>query len=176
LDQVNKRERDDASVVLLIPALKAFARTLSRNPTDADDLVQETLLRTLKSFDSFEPDTRLKSWMFTIMRNTFITRAKVAAREAPGLAECVANSASVQANQEFSSSVRDVQKAIDQLPPHYREVLFLIGVSGVSYDETAKICECTIGTVKSRLNRARTHVLQELGERLADDPESGRGN
>jgi RNA polymerase sigma factor (sigma-70 family) len=151
-----------------MPALKAFARTLSRNSTDADDLVQETLLRTLKSFDSFEPDTRLKSWMFTIMRNTFITQVKIANREAPGAAECVATTYAVEASQEWSSNVREVQDAIDRLPAHYRDVLLLIGVFGVSYDETARICGCNIGTVKSRLNRARMQILKQLGEAPAD--------
>jgi RNA polymerase sigma factor (sigma-70 family) len=159
-----KRARDDVSVVRLMPALKAFARTLSRNSADADDLVQETVLRTLKNFDSFQPNTRLKSWMFTIMRNTFITRVKIADREAPGAKECVSTTRAVAASQEWSTNVREVQEAIDRLPAHYRDVLLLIGVSGVSYEETARICGCNIGTVKSRLNRARMQILEQLGE------------
>src|SRR4051812_14576769 len=86
----NDRPRDFPSVVELIPALRAFARTFYRNPTDADDLVQDTLVKALNAFESFEPGTRLKSWMFTIMRNTFYTRIKVYTREAPGAVDCVA--------------------------------------------------------------------------------------
>src|SRR5690242_7141922 len=94
--------RDDSSIVELIPALRAFARTFYRNPIDADDLVQETLVRALKGFDTFNPGTRLKSWMFTIMRNAFYTKVKVYNREAPGLAECVAVRPAVEATQEWS--------------------------------------------------------------------------
>ncbi len=159
--------RDDASIVDLIPALRAFARTFYRNPTDADDLVQDTLVKALNSFDSFEPGTRMKSWMFTIMRNTFYTRVKVYSREAPGAADCVAVRPAVEASQEWSVKSREVKEAIDRLPPHHREVLVLIGVLGVSYEETAQICGCAMGTVKSRLNRARLHILAELGEASA---------
>ena len=161
------RARDDASIVELLPALRAFARTFYKDPTDADDLVQDTLLKALKSFDSFVPNTRLKSWMFTIMRNTFYTRIKVYAREAPGAADCVAARVAVEASQEWSIRSREVQDAINRLPPHHREVLVLIGILGVSYEETAEICGCAMGTVKSRLNRARLHILQELGETSA---------
>jgi RNA polymerase sigma factor (sigma-70 family) len=158
------RVRDDASIVELLPALRAFARTFYRDPNDADDLVQDTLLKALRSFDSFEPNTRLKSWMFTIMRNTFYTRVKVYAREAPGGADCVATQPAIEASQEWSIRSREVRDAINRLPSHHREVLVLIGVLGVSYEETAKICGCAMGTIKSRLNRARLHILEELGE------------
>ncbi|HEY6633538.1 MAG TPA: sigma-70 family RNA polymerase sigma factor [Rhizobiaceae bacterium] len=159
--------RDDASIIELLPALRAFARTFYRDSTDADDLVQETLVRALKSFDSFEPNTRLKSWMFTIMRNTFYTRVKISSREAPGTADCVAARPAVEASQEWSVRSREVHEAINRLPPYHREVLVLIGVLGISYEETAEICGCAIGTVKSRLNRARLHILDELGETSA---------
>lgn len=156
--------RDDASIVELLPALRAFARTFYRDPNDADDLVQDTLVKALRSFESFEPGTRLKSWMFTIMRNTFYTRIKVYSREAPGVADCVADRPAVAPSQEWSIRSREVRDAINRLPPHHREVLMLIGVLGVSYEETAEICGCAMGTVKSRLNRARLHILEELGE------------
>jgi RNA polymerase sigma factor (sigma-70 family) len=160
--------RDDASIVELIPALRAFARTFYRNPNDADDLVQDTLLKAIKSFDSFEPNSRLKSWMFTIMRNTFYTRVKVYAREAPGAVECTGMRPAVEPSQEWSIKTREVREAINRLPPQNREVLMLIGVLGVSYEETAQICGCAMGTVKSRLNRARLRVLEDLGEGSAD--------
>ncbi|MER8433642.1 sigma-70 family RNA polymerase sigma factor [Mesorhizobium caraganae] len=153
----------------LIPALRAFARTFYGAPNDADDLVQETLVKALKAFESFEPGTRLKSWMFTIMRNTFYTKVKVYAREAPAAADCVAGKLSVQATQEWSVRAREVANALDKLPPHQREVLTLIGMLGVSYEETAEICGCAVGTVKSRLNRARIQILEDLGEASAAD-------
>ncbi|MEZ2330678.1 sigma-70 family RNA polymerase sigma factor [Mesorhizobium sp. RCC_202] len=157
-------ERDDDSIVELIPALRAFARTFYQASNDADDLVQETLLKALKAFESFEPGTRLKSWMFTTMRNTFYTKIKVYTREAPAAADCVAGTLSVQATQEWSARAREVANALNKLPPHQREVLTLIGMLGISYEETAEICGCAVGTVKSRLNRARIQILEDLGE------------
>ncbi|RTL65315.1 MAG: sigma-70 family RNA polymerase sigma factor [Hyphomicrobiales bacterium] len=157
-------EANEISIVDLIPALRAFARTFCRAPDDADDLVQETLLKGLANLDKFEPGTRLKSWLFTIMRNTHYTRVKIAAREAPGLLDCASSRPVSEASQDWSMQSKEVHQAIQQLPPHQREVLMLIGVLGVSYEETADICGCAVGTVKSRLNRARAGVLEMLGE------------
>ncbi len=156
--------RENAEIIELIPALRAFARTFCRNPDDADDLVQETLTKGIANIDKFEPGTRMKSWLFTIMRNTFYTRIKVAVREAPGLGDCVSSQVTSEASQEWSAQAREVRTAIEQLPEHQREVLVLIGVLGMSYEETAEICGCAVGTVKSRLNRARTGILDYLGE------------
>ena len=153
-----------AQIIELIPALRAFARTFCRNPDDADDLVQETLTKGIANIDKFEPGTRMKSWLFTIMRNTFYTRIKIAVREAPGLADCVSGRVTSEASQEWSAQAREVRAAIEQLPEHQREVLVLIGVLGMSYEETAEICGCAVGTVKSRLNRARAGILDFLGE------------
>jgi RNA polymerase sigma-70 factor (ECF subfamily) len=154
----------EISVVDLIPALRAFARTFCRIPDDADDLVQETLTKALGNLDKFEPGTRLKSWLFTIMRNTHYTRVKAAAREAPGLLDCASSRPISEATQDWSLRSKEVHAAIQKLPEHQREVLMLIGVLGVSYEETAEICDCAVGTVKSRLNRARAHVLELLDE------------
>jgi RNA polymerase sigma factor (sigma-70 family) len=156
-------------IVELIPALRAFARTFCRDISDADDLVQETLTRGLANLDKFEPGTRMKSWLFTIMRNSFYTRAKSAAREAPGLADCASGRPITEATQEWSVRSREVHDAINRLPPAKREVIMLIGVLGVSYEDAAEVCHCSIGTVKSRLNRARASILQLLGE---DSPEA----
>ncbi|WP_244620192.1 sigma-70 family RNA polymerase sigma factor [Mesorhizobium sp. NFR06] len=156
---------DEISIVDLIPALRAFARTFCRVPDDADDLVQETLTKGLANLDKFEPGTRLKSWLFTIMRNTHYTRIKAAAREAPGLLDCASGRPISEPSQDWSVQSREVHQAVQKLPSHQREVLMLIGVLGVSYEETAEICGCAVGTVKSRLNRARAGVLEYLGER-----------
>jgi RNA polymerase sigma factor (sigma-70 family) len=158
------RPDDRSSIVALIPALRAFARTFCRDVTEADDLVQETLTKGLANLDKFEPGTRMKSWLFTIMRNTFYTRAKARRREAPGLTDCASGQLVSQATQEWSVRSREVHEAINRLPPAKREVLVLVGVLGVSYEEAAEICHCSVGTVKSRLNRARASVLAFLGE------------
>jgi len=159
----------ETSIVELIPALRAFARTFCRDVSDADDLVQETLTKGLANLDKFESGTRMKSWLFTIMRNSFYTRAKSSMREAPGLADCASGRPVTEATQEWSVRSREVHDAINRLPPAKREVIMLIGVLGVSYEEAAEVCHCSIGTVKSRLNRARASILQLLGE---DSPEA----
>lgn len=158
------QETNEVSIVDLIPALRAFARTFCRIPDDADELVQETLTKGLANIDKFEPGTRMKSWLFTIMRNTYYTRIKVAAREAPGLLGCASVRPISEATQEWTIQGKEVHAAIQKLPEHQREVLMLIGVLGVSYEETADICGCAVGTVKSRLNRARANLLELLGE------------
>jgi RNA polymerase sigma factor (sigma-70 family) len=157
-------QKNDDDVVDLIPAMRAFARTFCPDPSDADDLVQETLTKALANMDKYQEGTRMKSWMFTIMRNTFYTRIKTYVREAPGAAACVSERPVVEATQEWSIRGREVHDAMNRLSPHHREVLMLIGVLGVSYEEAADICKCAVGTIKSRLNRARLSILEDLGE------------
>jgi RNA polymerase sigma-70 factor (ECF subfamily) len=98
------------------------------------------------------------------MRNTFYTRIKIANREAPGAADDAAARPAVDATQEWSARRHEIAGALSRLSDQQREVLVLIGVMGMSYDETAGICGCAIGTIKSRLNRARLRLLEELGE------------
>lgn len=159
--------RADDEIVTLIPALRAFARTFYRESDEADDLVQETLTKGIAKIHQFQPGTSMKSWLFTIMRNTFNTRFKIAKREAPGPAECVSSRPAVNPTQEWSARGVEIRDAIQRLPEQQREVLMLIGVLGVSYEETAEICGCAMGTVKSRLNRARLRLLGEMGEASA---------
>jgi RNA polymerase sigma factor (sigma-70 family) len=155
---------EEPTIVDLIPALRAFARTFCRDPSEADDLVQETLTKGIANIDKFEPGTRMKSWLFTIMRNTFYTAVKASNREAPGLLDCASGRPTSEATQEWSVRGKEVQAAINRLPECHREVLVLVGVLGMSYEEAAAICGCAVGTVKSRLNRARLSVLTDLGE------------
>jgi RNA polymerase sigma-70 factor (ECF subfamily) len=106
----------------------------------------------------------MKSWLFTIMRNAFYTRLKDNKRETPGSADCISGNPARDATQEWSARGREIADAIQRLPREQREVVMLIGVLGVSYEEAASICGCAIGTVKSRLNRARLRLLKELRE------------
>ncbi len=154
----------DSDIVDLIPALRAFARTFCRNIPDADDLVQETLMKGIAALDQFTPGTKMKSWLFTIMRNTFNTRIKAYVREAPGAEKCISERSIMMASQEWSLKVRELKLAIERLPQQQREVLILIGLLGTSYDDTAEICGCAVGTVKSRLSRGRLRLLEELRE------------
>jgi RNA polymerase sigma factor (sigma-70 family) len=154
----------DNEIVSLIPALRAFARTFYRDPSDADDLVQETLTKALAKIHQFAEGTSMKSWLFTIMRNTFYTRIRLANREAPGAADDAAARPAIDATQEWSARRHEIAVALSRLSDQQREVLVLIGVLGMSYDEAAEICGCAMGTIKSRLNRARLRLLEELGE------------
>ena len=151
-------------LVELIPALRAFARTLCRNVDEADDLVQETLVKAIANLERFAPGSRLKSWLFTIMRNTFYTRVKVAYREAPGLLTCASEQPSSAESQEWSQRSREVARAIALLPEPQRQVIVLVCMIGFTYGEAAEICGCGIGTVKSRLNRAREKLIAALGD------------
>lgn len=153
-----------SDVVALIPALRAFARTFCQKPEEADDLVQETLMKALANLDKFEPGTRLKSWLFTIMRNSFCTRIKKSSRESIGLPEALAASLVTEASQDWVVQADEVRRALERLPAHHREILVLIVMLGERYEDAAVICGCAVGTVKSRLNRAREQLRRELGE------------
>ena len=166
-------------IAALIPALRAFARTMLPDRSDADDLVQETLLRGIANLHLFRPGTNLKSWLFTIMRNTFYTSLKVRKRERPGDVDCVASVRAVQPTQDWAVRGGEIRAALDALSPEQREVVVLVGALGVSYEDAAVICGCAVGTIKSRLNRARSKILEFMGsdgarDLLADDDPVGR--
>lgn len=154
----------DQNIVSWIPPLRAFARSFCRNPDDADDLVQETLAKALAKIHQFKPGTKMKSWLFTIMRNTFYTQLRVTSREHPAAGHDVAAVPAVDPAQEWSARGNEISTAIESLPSKQREVLVLVGALGATYDEAAEICDCAVGTVKSRLNRARAHLLVALDE------------
>ena len=149
-------------IVDVIPALRAFARTFCQNQNDADDLVQETLVRALAHVDHFQEGTRLKSWMFTIMCNTFCTRYRISRREAVGVTECISSKESVQPEQEWRLRGRELEAACSNLPDKYRSAFEFIFIDGRSYEEAAQHFHCPIGTIKSRVNRARRHLMIEL--------------
>lgn len=150
------------SVIDLLPRLRAYAWTLARNRADADDLVQETLSRALRYHDKFAPGTHLRSWLFTIMRNTHFTAVKKFTREQPGAVDCVSGSVVVEPEHDRVLEHKELWAAINRLPGQYREMLILVLVLGESYEEAARICTCAIGTVKSRVNRARRMVIIDL--------------
>jgi RNA polymerase sigma factor (sigma-70 family) len=154
----------DGEIIALLPALRAFARTFARNDNDADDLVQETLIKAISHLHQFTPGTKMKSWMFTIMRNTFYSSVVRRKREGPSPNDGVQDLLKVEQTQEWSVRSGEVRRALMRLPQHQREVITLIGILGVSYEEAARIAKCNIGTVKSRLSRARAQLARELGE------------
>ena len=154
-------------VVALIPALRAFAWSLSHNSADADDLVQDTLIKAWTHREKFEPGTNLRAWLFTILRNTFYTNAVRRRREVSDENGKHAASLSAGPTQDWSVAMRALQVALQQLPDEHREALILVGAAGLSYEEAAEICGCALGTIKSRVNRARARLLRIME---ADEP------
>lgn len=165
-------ERDEQGftedVVALIPALRGYAWVLTKRQEDVDDLVQDTLVKAIANIHRFQMGTNLRAWLMTIMRNTFFNRIQRASRERTGAADCVSHSLSVSPTQEWALRGKETIAAIMDLPTHYREVLILVVMLGESYETTAEICGIAIGTVKSRVARARGMVIKRLqGERPA---------
>jgi len=156
-------------VVGLIPALRAFAWSLSHNGSDADDLVQETLIKAWSNRDKFELGTNLRAWLFTILRNTYYTSLLRRRREVRDETGEYANSLHSAPTQDWSVAMRALQTALAQLPHQHREALILVGAAGLSYEEAAEICGCALGTIKSRVNRARTRLLKIMDADDASD-------
>lgn len=154
-----------AEIVAAIPAMRAFARSFYKYPDQADDLVQDTLMNAWRHIDQYTPGTNLKSWMFTIMRNTFITQYRRQRREAVGAIEDVAELSRAQApGQVWKLRANEVQTALHKLPPEQRSAIVLCCVMGHSYQEAASIWDCECGTIKSRINRGKARLLVLLGE------------
>jgi RNA polymerase sigma factor (sigma-70 family) len=149
--------------VQLIPSLRAYARALIRHSDEADDLVQETLYKAIANVDRFEQGTNLRAWLFTIMRNTFFTNVKKRLRESPAAADCASVQAITQPNTASYIEGQRIMAAINQLPEHHREILVLVVILGESYEDAAVICNCAVGTIKSRVNRARKMIIDQIG-------------
>lgn len=158
VDACVPQKHDD--VLDYIPSLRAYALSLTRNKTDADDLVQETLTKAIAKFHLFRTGTNLRAWLMTIMRNTFFTQIRKSKREPTGAADCVSTVLTVPATQEWVLHGKELQKAVMDLPVHYRETIFLVIMLGHSYETAAEICGVAVGTIKSRVNRARV-ILQK---------------
>jgi RNA polymerase sigma-70 factor (ECF subfamily) len=156
-------------VVGLIPALRAFAWSLSHNGSDADDLVQETLIKAWTNRDKFEDGTNLRAWLFTILRNTYYTSVIRRRREVRDEQGEYAGALRTPATQDWSVAMGALQAALAQLPDEHREALILVGAAGLSYEEAAEICGCALGTIKSRVNRARARLLKIMDADEAAD-------
>ncbi len=149
-------------IVEVIPNLRAFSRSLVNNPSQADDLVQGALMRALSNLDKFEAGTNLRAWMFTILRNLYYSELRKRKREVEDADGGYAESLSTQPNQIAAMELLDFRAALNQLPAEQREALILIGASGFSYEDAANICDCAVGTMKSRVNRARARLSDLL--------------
>lgn len=151
------------SLVATIPNLRAFALSLCGDSHLANDLVQETLMKAWASRDSFQPGTNLKAWLFRILRNTFFSDYRKSRRMVQDEDGKAAENLSTPPEQEGFADLQDFRRMLGKLPPDQREALLLIGAEGVSYEEAAAITGCAIGTMKSRVNRARIRLGQMMG-------------
>ncbi|MGO8919477.1 MAG: sigma-70 family RNA polymerase sigma factor [Stellaceae bacterium] len=148
----------------LIPRLRRYARSLTRDTTRADDLVQDCLCRAIRKRHLFEPDTDLRAWLFTLMHNQYVNNVRGAVREGINIpVEDVAPILSTAATQSASLDLRDLDRAMARLPVEQRHVLLLVGLEGFAYDDVAKILNVPVGTVRSRLSRAREALRHWLG-------------
>ena len=152
-----------------VPSLRAFAISLSGNVDRADDLVQETLLRAIANIESFQPGTNMSAWMFTILCNLFRSEYRKRRREVEDTDGSYAESLKSQPEQGSHLEFKEFRAALAKLPPDQREALILVGASGFSYEEAAAICECAVGTIKSRVNRARNRLADLLAIEGAED-------
>lgn len=146
-------------IAAVIPQLRACGRSLSGSSDRADDLVQEAVLRAWAARDRFQEGTSFKAWTFTILRNLFLSqmrRTRFSAEWDDLAAERVL---AAPADQDRHLHVADVQRALEKLPEAQREALVLVGAGGVTYEEAAEICDCPIGTIKSRVARGRTALI-----------------
>ncbi len=159
--------RDD--IVATLPNLRAFAISLSGNVDKADDLVQETLVKALANIDSFEPGTNLPAWLFTILRNLFRSEYRKRKREVEDSEGRFAQMLSTRPEQSSRLEYKEFQKALAKISADQREALILAVASGFSYEEAAQICGCAVGTIKSRVNRARAKLAEMLGIQSVDD-------
>ena len=157
------------TMLAAVPSLRAFAISLCGNVDRADDLVQECLLRALANIDSFEPGTNMQAWLFTILRNLFRSEYRKRRREVEDANGSHAEGLKSPPEQINHLEFGELRAALDTLPDDQREALILVGASGYSYEETANICGCAVGTIKSRVNRARNHLARLLSVDSADE-------
>jgi RNA polymerase sigma-70 factor (ECF subfamily) len=144
-----------------LPNLRAFAISLIRSRDRADDLVQDTIMKAWAKQDSYQPGTNMRAWLVTILRNEFYSQIRKSGREVQDTDGVYTSRMSVPPEQHGSVDLQDFRAALAKLPDDQREAILLIGASGFAYEEAAEICGCPVGTIKSRVSRARTR-LQEI--------------
>jgi RNA polymerase sigma-70 factor, ECF subfamily len=147
----------------VMPHLRGYARALTRNADAADDLVQDALVRAWASRDQFAPGTNFRAWMFTIMRHRFLDECR--RNRGPHLAiEDVSNHAALVSGPAQDSAIEfeEMACAYWQLAPNHREILMLVGALGLEYEEAAAVIGCAVGTVRSRLSRARNELQNQI--------------
>jgi RNA polymerase sigma-70 factor (ECF subfamily) len=159
----SSREQEKTELIAHIPRLRAFALSFCGNPDQADDLVQETLVKAWTHRDSFTEGTNLLAWLFTILRNAYFSQYRKRKREVPDIDGMYSSRLAVGPGQTSHIEMLELRVALARLPDNQREALLLAAAAGHSYEEVAQICGCAVGTIKSRVNRARRTLAEMLG-------------
>ena len=156
-------------LVTHLPALRAFALSLTRNSSMADDMVQDAVEKAWVNFDKFQVGTNMRAWLFTILRNTYYSNRRKAKSEVADPEGAFVGQMSEKPAHDGALQMGEFRAAFAKLPDEQREALTLVGAGGFSYQEAAEMCGCAVGTIKSRANRARQR-LAELLELDEDEP------
>lgn len=156
-----------------LPRLRAFAISLTRNVSQADDLVQETILKAWSNIEKFDPATNLDAWLFTILRNTYYSALRKTRREVSDSDGIHAATLIERPAHDGRLAFGDFQRAFDQLSAEHREVLILVGASGYSCEEASQMMGVAVGTVKSRASRARKRLAELMQLKEGEDLFSG---
>jgi RNA polymerase sigma-70 factor (ECF subfamily) len=146
-----------------LPALRTFALSLCRDASQADDLLQDTVVKAWSKFHLFTPGTNLRAWLFTILRNNFYSGRRKRAREVEDPGEVMAGQLVSKPDQYGHLALGELQAALKRIPDEQREALILVGAMGFTVEEAAETCGCAPGTIKSRTNRARKALAGLLG-------------
>jgi len=169
-DEAFKRE-----LVQLIPHLRAFARTLCGDATAADDLAQDAMMKAWDARNSFQMGTNMKAWTFMILRNQFYSEKRRSWRQTQLDQEAAERTLVAVDDPEAPVALDELRLSLGMLPPEQREALILVGAGGFAYEEAAEICNCAVGTVKSRVSRARRalHAILDDGAYDRDGASAG---
>ena len=157
-----------------IPRLRRYARALTRAPDRADDLVQDTLVRALTKGQLWQPGTNIRAWLFTIMHNQYVNTVRREVREAPAVdLDHISSTLVATTDPTSSRQLRELDRALARLPDEQREVILLVGLEGIAYENVAQILGVPVGTVRSRLSRGRERLRGLMGRREEPKPASG---
>ena len=150
-------------IVTSLPSLRSFAISLTRSVDQAEDLVQETVLRAISKQEKFQPGTNLQAWLFTILRNLFCSACRRTKREVEDADGSYSASLISIPDHEDRIMVKDLAAALAKLPEGQREAILLVGAEGMSYEAAAQALGCAVGTIQSRVNRARNRLAELMG-------------
>ncbi len=170
-----REEAFKRELVALIPHLRAFARTLSGDPTSADDLAQDAMIKAWDARASYQMGTNMKAWTFMILRNQFYSERRRSWRQTQLDQEAAERTLVAIDDPESPVVLDELRLGLRMLPLEQREALILVGAGGFAYEEAADICGCAVGTVKSRVSRARKalQVILESGAYDRDGRSAG---